>query len=270
MEGSPMQSDSTDNSLRRRFDKAAYDRRYREEHRHEINAARRRRMRESVERRQRKAEQDRRYREQHRQAIASRRQERCRKYAARYRKEHADKVKAAISKWRANHREHEQKYRKEHKEAARERKRRYNEKGGDKRYWAENKHRFREKRQKYYLEHRDEIRVKLKRYYESHPELFRAYGRNRRARMRSVSGSHTAADILTIWERQKHKCAIKYCKFPISEKGKDKYHVDHVKAIINGGSNDPSNLQILCRHHNTAKQGRDEYLWAQQNGLLFV
>jgi hypothetical protein len=95
------------------------------------------------------------------------------------------------------------------------------------------------------------------------------YFRNRNAKLKGSGGSHSLEDIADIWDRQGEKCAISDCNFPIASSGKNKYHVDHVKAVANGGSNDKSNLQILCGVHNRQKRDRDEYEWAQEYGLLF-
>lgn len=109
-----------------------------------------------------------------------------------------------------------------------------------------------------------------KRWKKVNPEKVLADTRNRRARKRLAEGKHTAADIRAIWERQKHKCAVKKCTHPIAASGEHKYHVDHIKALINGGSNWPENLQILCAFHNVSKNAKDEYEWANKQGLLFV
>ena len=98
-----------------------------------------------------------------------------------------------------------------------------------------------------------------------------SYNRIRKSRLRDAGGSHTGEDIIAIWKRQGRKCAVPNCTHPISAKpGKNHYHVDHVKAVVNGGSNDPSNLQILCSFHNIQKHDQDEYEWAQSIGRLFV
>jgi hypothetical protein len=100
--------------------------------------------------------------------------------------------------------------------------------------------------------------------------LLQSYSRNRKARMRGAEGRHTGTDIEHIWKRQKQRCAISGCINPIAVSGPNRYHVDHITALANGGSNWPENLQILCGSHNMEKHTKDEYRWAQQHGLLFV
>lgn len=124
---------------------------------------------------------------------------------------------------------------------------------------------------KYRRKNQEALAGKRKEYAATHRELIAALKRNRKARMKGAEGKHTGNDIKEIWARQKHKCAVRGCTHPISDKkgGPDKYHVDHIKAVINGGSNWPDNLQILCGKHNLEKAARDEYEWAQEHGLLF-
>jgi hypothetical protein len=109
----------------------------------------------------------------------------------------------------------------------------------------------------------------LKRYKETHQDIVAAENRNTKAKRKLASGIHTPQDVMDIWKRQNYRCAVPNCTHSIAATGPNKYHVDHVKAIKNGGANDKHNLQILCRTHNIAKRDRDEYEWAQQHGRLF-
>lgn len=83
------------------------------------------------------------------------------------------------------------------------------------------------------------------------------------------TGVFTKVDLDVIWKRQKKKCAVSGCQFAIAASGKNKYHIDHIRAICNGGGNEPENIQILCATHNLQKSKQDEYLWANEHGLLF-
>lgn len=105
-----------------------------------------------------------------------------------------------------------------------------------------------------------------KRYREKRPEIQIAVKANRRARQMNAEGSHTPEDILLIWERQGRKCAVSNCPYPISEKsGKHKYHVDHIIPLKDpNGTNWPSNLQILCSHHNRSKWALSPEKWAKR------
>jgi 5-methylcytosine-specific restriction endonuclease McrA len=127
----------------------------------------------------------------------------------------------------------------------------------------------------------DVLRTKKKEYRESNAEsisawlagwrsrnvdLCRQYHRNRKARTKGAQGSHTRHDIDNLLLLQKCKCAV--CKVKLVMSGQEKYHVDHKQAIANGGSNNPENLQILCKKCNLSKGAKDEYDWAQENGRL--
>jgi 5-methylcytosine-specific restriction endonuclease McrA len=96
----------------------------------------------------------------------------------------------------------------------------------------------------------------------ANPEMARAQVRNSRARRRAAEGSHTAADIARIIEAQGYKCAL--CRKSV----KKKYHVDHILALVNGGANWPSNLQILCPSCNCSKGAKDPIDFAREMGKL--
>ncbi len=59
------------------------------------------------------------------------------------------------------------------------------------------------------------------------------------------------------------KCC-QICKDVI--KMSDNWEIDHIKALANGGSNDVSNLQVLCKgcHHNKTKDEAEEG-WVKQS-----
>lgn len=96
-------------------------------------------------------------------------------------------------------------------------------------------------------------------------DAFRSYVRNRRARLRGAQGTHNAQDIIDLFSRQKRRCANPTCRADLGSK----FHVDHVCPLARGGGNGTDNLQLLCRICNQRKSARDEYEWAQDNGMLF-
>lgn len=89
-----------------------------------------------------------------------------------------------------------------------------------------------------------------------------AMNRNRRSLNRKAEGAHGHSDVLAIHARQKGRCAN--CNVKV----KDNYHVDHVVPLARGGSNWPSNLQILCPACNMSKGAKDPIVWRQMNGML--
>jgi 5-methylcytosine-specific restriction endonuclease McrA len=100
------------------------------------------------------------------------------------------------------------------------------------------------------------------RYYTLNRERFRAHRRNRRARIRSAEGTHTAEDIQDIHRLQKGKCAI--CRKKLG----DSYHVDHIVPIAKGGSNARSNLQLTHGRCNQQKNRKDPLVHMRSLGFL--
>lgn len=110
---------------------------------------------------------------------------------------------------------------------------------------------------------RPQRRAEWSRWYRENPDKVRANSQNRRARVKGNGGKHTAEDIAELNKKQRNRCA--YCK--VSFRGK--FHVDHIIALKNGGSNDKRNLQILCQPCNQRKHARDPIEFARETfGLL--
>lgn len=101
---------------------------------------------------------------------------------------------------------------------------------------------------------------------EANPDRIRVYvaasKSRRRSRIKENGGTFTKADVDRIFKAQKGKCA--YCRKSL----KDGYHIDHIVALANGGSNRPSNLQLTCEDCNHRKNARDPIEYAQSTGLL--
>lgn len=97
---------------------------------------------------------------------------------------------------------------------------------------------------------------------KANPEARRASLHNRRAREKEVGGKHTAADIKQLFRLQRGKCAC--CHVSIA----DGYHVDHIQPLALGGSNDKTNLQLLCQICNLKKAAKPPERWAAENGRL--
>lgn len=81
----------------------------------------------------------------------------------------------------------------------------------------------------------------------------------RRARRNSAVGTHTAQDVLDIFQSQNGKCA--WCGCDVS----NKYHVDHVIPLSRGGSDAKENLVISCKTCNLKKYTKipEEFLSVQ-------
>lgn len=89
-----------------------------------------------------------------------------------------------------------------------------------------------------------------------------ALSHNRRARKRDAGGTHTAADIAELRERQKDKCA-----FCLKTLGAE-VHIDHYVPLALGGRNDRGNLRLLHPTCNLAKGAKHPAEHALENGLL--
>lgn len=101
-----------------------------------------------------------------------------------------------------------------------------------------------------------------------HPERIvarRQVGHARRkARKMDAPGAHTAQDVASIRARQAGRCA--FCGVRLGRKAPP--HVDHIIALSKGGSNDPSNLQVLCQACNCRKGSKTPEEFARHMGLL--
>jgi 5-methylcytosine-specific restriction endonuclease McrA len=97
---------------------------------------------------------------------------------------------------------------------------------------------------------------------KAHPESVKAEAQRRRAMKRDAEGSHTADELKALFHQQRGKCA--YCVKSI----RDGYHVDHVVAMANGGSNWISNIALACAKCNTSKGAADPIEFARRNGRL--
>lgn len=89
-----------------------------------------------------------------------------------------------------------------------------------------------------------------------------ANNHTRRARVRGAAGSHTPEQIQLLRVMQQGRCACCGCGLG------DRFHRDHKKALANGGSNDITNIELLCGPCNTRKNAKDEIAWANENGRL--
>ena len=85
---------------------------------------------------------------------------------------------------------------------------------------------------------------------------------NYKARKRGAVGSYSAADIKKMYKLQTGRCPV--CRIYLN----NKFHIDHVMPLVLGGSNWPSNLQLLCAKCNLKKSSKDPVKFMQENGLL--
>lgn len=85
---------------------------------------------------------------------------------------------------------------------------------------------------------------------------------SRRARKIAAGGTFTAAQIESLYRAQRGRCAC------CSERLHERFHRDHRTALSNGGTNDITNIELLCGPCNLRKSAKDEIAWANENGRL--
>lgn len=129
-------------------------------------------------------------------------------------------------------------------------------------HYAENREKKLAYQRAYYLLNKEKVREYKSEYHVQNREILRVIYRNKKARRKSAEGHHTIDDINRIRGLQCGKCA--YCRVSL----KSGEHVDHITALVNGGSNWPGNLQLLCEPCNLSKHAKDPIVFAQQIGLL--
>lgn len=114
----------------------------------------------------------------------------------------------------------------------------------------------------WYRVNADKKRAYCREYQKSNPEVFKAKNARRKALTLQASGSHTAAQIRGLYKRQRGRCAC--CRVELASK----YHADHIEPLARGGSNDITNIQLLCQTCNLSKHARDPVEFMQSKGFL--
>jgi 5-methylcytosine-specific restriction endonuclease McrA len=164
-------------------------------------------------------------------------------------------AKAATERWRANNPEKlrqqaRRKYRK-HRERILAVQRDYN---------TRNSKRIVARVLAWAKENPDRVRRNSRNWNARNPDKVRLNGARQAARRRNAPGTFSDADICRLFVFQEGECV--YCR-----RWLDKYHIDHVVPLARGGSNDPSNLQLLCRSCNSHKAARDPVEFARSIGM---
>jgi 5-methylcytosine-specific restriction endonuclease McrA len=114
----------------------------------------------------------------------------------------------------------------------------------------------------YYAAHKADACAYKAAYCAANPEKVRVHKHTRRARKAGAEGRFTAEDVKRIRCAQKDKCAV--CRIGLKGRG----HRDHIISLAAGGSNWPTNIQLLCGSCNHCKGAKDPIAFMQSLGLL--
>ena len=109
---------------------------------------------------------------------------------------------------------------------------------------------------------RDHMRAVSRAWYSANKERLRPYKKAAKA-MRRSAGNIDPAVISFLMRAQRGKCVV--CKTAIAERP---YHLDHIKPLARGGTNQKTNLQLLCPPCNLAKSAKDPIDFMQSRGYL--
>lgn len=88
------------------------------------------------------------------------------------------------------------------------------------------------------------------------------YTASRRGLVRGGGGTFYPNQVSVLFNLQRGRCAN--CRAELGRK----FHRDHKMPLIMGGSNDISNIELLCQTCNLKKSAKDPIDWALENGRL--
>ncbi len=98
-------------------------------------------------------------------------------------------------------------------------------------------------------------RVTSKAWHKANPDKARAAEHRRRARLLSAGGTFSDQDIKSLAQSQPvcNGCPVNFGDVP--------HTIDHIVPLARGGSNWPSNLQLLCQPCNDSKGAKTMEEW---------
>lgn len=129
-------------------------------------------------------------------------------------------------------------------------------------YYAANRDRLKAASSARYAEKGESIRARQAAYLKANPAVRREIDNRMRAKRANSTGSFAAEDVIKLMAIQKGKCVA--CRNNI----RSDYHVDHIFPLARGGTNDKTNLQLLCPTCNRQKHARHPVEFMQTKGFL--
>ena len=128
--------------------------------------------------------------------------------------------------------------------------------------WHKNKEKRIAQNREWCKRNAEHVKAKKLAYSRKNKAKVCAWMSKRRARKIGAEGSYTDGDISKLYHLQRGHCACCKCSL------KSGYQIDHVMPLALGGSNWPSNLQLLCRFCNQSKGAKHPIEFMKKNGML--
>jgi hypothetical protein len=121
---------------------------------------------------------------------------------------------------------------------------------------------------RYRSENIETTRPVAKKWRQENRATINAIESKRRARLMGAEGSHTAAEVEAIYQRQKCRCAE--CRVRMIKKQGTSISraKDHIIPLAKSGTDYAWNIQWLCRTCNSQKRDKDIIEWAKVKGRL--
>lgn len=116
-----------------------------------------------------------------------------------------------------------------------------------------------EKRRAWKQRNRKYLNDLTRKQFAENPAAFNERIARRKERERAAEGIFIDADERVMFEAQRGRCANPACLADITT---GKFHADHIKPLIHGGTHWPDNRQLLCARCNHIKGARLPGEWA--------